>query len=253
MLIRFDSDSARGPSEQCFLGLVDWAKGAAATDAGVQDFDDYAPFNAGNHTLDGTSGFACAAVAERDGVVGAAKYTATAGSNAESASTRNVYTELDKVKIAACGVRVKENTKDDGVVYMVGLTDQAAASILASNAPATGGSQNFVGLYRKVDGSIDLIVIKAGTLTTLSSAVKAAGLETTAGYHRVEFRIELTTPTQYRITPVIDGAAVRSKAVNVLASALPVSSKLTPCFALGHVDNAVTPDTRVDWSCFIDK
>lgn len=253
MLIRFDSDTARGPSEQCFLGLVDWAKGSVATDAGVQDFDDYDPFNAGNHTLDGTSGFACAVVAERDGVVGAAKYTATAGSNAEVASTRNVYTELDKIRIAARGVRVKENTKDDGVVFVVGLTDQASTAILASNAPATGGTQNFVGLYRKVDGSIDLIVIKAGTLTTLASAVKAAGLETTAAYHRIEFRIELTTPTQYRITPVYDGVAIRNKAVNVLASALPVSALLTPCFAVGHVDNAVTPDTRVDWTCFIDK
>lgn len=253
MLIRFDSDTARGPSEQCFLGLVDWAKGSVATDAGVQDFDDYAPFNAGNHTLDGTSGFACAVVAERDGVVGAAKYTATAGSNAEAASTRNVYTELDNIKIAARGVRVKENTKDDGVVYFMGLTDQAATNILASNTIKNGGSENQLGLLRKVDGSIDLVVVKAGVLTTLASAVKAAGLETTAAYHRVEFRIELTTPTQYRITPVIDGAAVRSKAVNVLATALPVSSLLTPCFAVGHVDNAVTPDTRVDWTCFIDK
>lgn len=251
-LIRFDSTSDRGPSAALWKDLVDWVKGSLSTDLGNRDFDDFAPYNSGNEVVAGTAGAAASLVNSRDGVVGVVNLTATAGANAEAGAVRNVVTQLNKVNMAVFEARLVRNDSADAQFTAIGLTDQAGGGILASNALATGGSEDFIGYRWNEDGTIDLVAIVAGTLTELVDTVATIVNGSATGYSKIGLRIEKITSTSYRLMPSINGVALRAKAKNVANTALPETVTLKPAVAIG-TDATTAPSLDRDWFMFADK
>lgn len=252
MLIRFDGSSIRGPSASLFHGLVDWVRGSLAAALGNGDWDDFSPHNAGNETIAGTTGAAASLNNDRDGVVGEVNLTADAGANAEAAAIRNVVTQLNKITVCAFEVRAVRNDSADTQFTAIGLTDQTGANVLASNALAVGGGQDFVGIEWVDDGDMSIVAVVNGTRTVLKADFATVAMGSATGYTEVGMRIEKVTSATYRLTPCVNGVIIRSGAVSVDTASLPTTVALRPVVVIGTSANTA-PSLDRDWTLFIDK
>lgn len=254
-LIRFDG-ATRQPSAQLLHGMVDWVRGSLAAALGQADFDDYSPYNASNHALDGTTGFAAVVKDVREDVKGVITVDADADDDSKFTMIRNTVTELDKVQLAYIGAKFDIVEHDDEeVMVFLGLTDQYTDAENFASAPtaiATGNSENMLGFRRNFDGSIDVVANVAGTLTVLIDDVVAAGLTTANADKQLELRIEKQTSTKYRLVPAVDGSIVRDKITVVASTAIPLVA-MRPIFGIAGDSSDDDPTADVDWTAFFDK
>ena len=251
-LLRFAGSTERGPSGALWGGIVDWVSGSMVTDLGARDFDDFAPYNAGNETIAGTTGAAASLVSERDGVIGVVNLTADAGANAEVGAVRNLWTDLDVItQFAVMEWRLRRNDSADAQFTAMGLTDQVGSAVIASNALAISSNQDFLGYRWNNDGTIDMVAVVAGTLTELVDTVATVVNGSATGYTKIGLKIQRTTSLTYRLTPCINGVIIRAKATNVASTAIPLVL-MRPAIVAG-TDATTAPSLDRDWFFYADK
>lgn len=244
-LIRFESDSLRGPSAALFQGLVDWVRGSLSAEVGTSDYDDYKPYN--SSVIDTVGGSSGAAFAIKADVHGAVHLSATAGSNANVEITRKSYFNPTSSKCVGVEASILSNAAANSPQTFVGLTDVAAGSIFSAGAIASGGTQNTIGVLFNADKTVDIVSVVAGTLAVLVDNVGVSGVWSAA--QKLGVRIEQGSPSTFRVTAVIGG--VRGKGATVASTKIP-NANLKPCVA--HTVSATTaPNVDVDWNCTIDR
>lgn len=254
-LIRFEQADGRGPSAALLLGIPDWVSGSLAPQYGSVDFEDYVPFLGATvgQTNEGT------ALAERDDINGVVRMTASAGTNAEAGIVRRRAVVLD-----SCQDFVLEAKFNPTVgaatdhINIVGLTDQAVADVLASNALAVSSNQDFLGLRWNTDaadgGEIDLVAIEDGTLTVLVENV--ANEDTDRGSDiTIGFRFHRTSATMARISPSVNGVILPNKRVNIAVADYDnmLAATLRPCVVVGAAGNTTAPIVDLDWLFTLDR
>jgi hypothetical protein len=252
-LVRFDTPASRSPSGALWQGIADWVHGTLEADAdGHRVFRDYSPMNTGDFAVAGTTGAAVTLEDRREGVVGSILLTADAGANAEAAIVWNIVTELDQIdNFAAFEWRVMRNDSADAQYTAIGLTDQLGGAILASNALATGGGQDFLGFRWNNDGTIDLVAVVAGTLTELVDTVATIVNGSATGFSKLGLKITRPTTTTYKLLPFINGVAMIAKDTVVASTAVPLVG-MKPAIAIG-TDATTAPSLSSDWFGFADK
>ena len=214
-LLRFAGSTERGPSGALWGGIVDWVSGSMVTDLGARDFDDFAPYNAGNETIAGTAGAAATLVAERDGVIGVVNLLADA----------------------------------DSPQMFIGLFDGAVTAVFSAGALAVSSNQDMLGLRWNADETIDIVANVDGTLTVLKDDIGVT-VERTSGFNEMGLRVENHGGESYRLTPVINGQ--RRNGVTVDDSAIPESVAMK--FTLSSTVAATTNvNFEVDWIYTNDK
>lgn len=264
MLIRFETSSGRIPSVSVFQGLIEWVRGSLALALGTHDYDDFKPFSTSPGGVGGSAGNAISGTAKKSRL-GYARITATAGANANTEYVRNSFFDLASTPNYACEWSFIMNAVLNTPKVFIGLTDQAAGSVLATGALASGSAQNGIGLlWNGNTKKLDIVSVVNGTAFTIKSDIGVtldpASTPTTKIGLRVD-RIRVTnTHYMYRLTPVINGDVARAGATTVdnsVTAKVPdsvevASLQLQP--TLAHTVLATTaPSLDIDWLLNVDR
>jgi hypothetical protein len=257
-LIRFENADGRGPSGVLFDGIPDWVSGSLDPQFGSQDYEDFSPFlgAAVGGLVGGTTGNA---TTERDDKNGVIRITANAASNAEAGYVRAKAVVLNESTDIVLEARLNQIAgAAENHIGIVGFTDQGGANILASNALAVSGNQDFLGLrwnpVTTTEGKIDLVVINDGTATVLVTDV-ANGTVARGEYHKLGIRVKRVSPGKFQILPSVDGVILPTKVITVdeatYANVFDVT--LRPAVAVGGATDTAAPIADIDWIYTLDR
>jgi len=246
-LIRFDTNSDRGPSGALWGRLVDWVRGTLAVQGGALDGTDYFPYNAGDLTLSADTGFAATPLAVPFGVV---SFTADAGTYPGAGYVRNCYIDLTDIREVCTEARFHRTLGATGTESsFLGFSDQLAAAVYDASGGLDGGSgEDTLGLLWNNDGTVDLVsVVDSAAMVVLYNDV-ATGVTGGVGvFHEFGVRIRKDTATKYTIFASVDGIV---RKVHVASTAIPQNA-MRPVLVT-TISATDAPVMGVDWHFTLD-